>query len=74
MPILASASKSWRAKAFTNNLRFNRWINVAWLMVAWVVLQVMMGWLAGGQGYLLARPLHPGDAQNLLLTPSVALV
>src|ERR1700730_523222 len=27
-----------------------------------------------GQGYLLARPLHPGDAQNLLLMPSVALV
>ena len=25
-----------RAKAFTNNLRVNRWINVAWLMIAWV--------------------------------------
>jgi len=39
-----------------------------WLMVAWVVLQVMMGWLAGGQGYLLATPAHIGGfAAGLLL-------
>ncbi len=57
-----------RAKAFTNNLRVNRWINVAWLMISWVVLQVMMGWLAGGQGYLLATPAHIGGfAAGLLL-------
>jgi membrane associated rhomboid family serine protease len=57
-----------RAKAFTSNLRVNRWINVAWLMVAWVVLQMMMGWLAGGQGYLLATPAHIGGfAAGLLL-------
>ena len=57
-----------RAKAFTNNLRVNRWINVLWLLVAWVVLQVMMGWLAGGQGYLLATPAHVGGfAAGLLL-------
>ena len=57
-----------RAKAFTNNLRVNRWINVAWLMVAWIILQVMMGWLAGGQGYLLATPAHIGGfAAGLLL-------
>jgi len=57
-----------RPKAFTNNLRVNRWINVAWLMVAWIVLQVMMGWLAGGQGYLLATPAHIGGfAAGLLL-------
>jgi len=57
-----------RAKAFTNNLRVNRWINVVWLLAAWVVLQVMMGWLAGGQGYLLATPAHVGGfAAGLLL-------
>jgi membrane associated rhomboid family serine protease len=57
-----------RAKPFTNNLRINRWINVAWLLIAWVVLQVMMGWLAGGQGYLLATPAHVGGfAAGLLL-------
>jgi len=57
-----------RAKAFTSNLRVNRWINVFWLLVAWVVLQMMMGWLAGGQGYLLATPAHVGGfAAGLLL-------
>jgi membrane associated rhomboid family serine protease len=57
-----------RPKPFTNNLRLNRWINVVWLMVAWIVLQVMMGWLAGGQGYLLATPAHIGGfAAGLLL-------
>ena len=49
-----------RARPFTNNLRVNRWLNVAWLMAAWIVLQMMMGWLAGGQGYLLATPAHVG--------------
>jgi len=57
-----------RAKAFTSNLRVNRWINVFWLLVAWVVLQMMMAWLAGGQGYLLATPAHVGGfAAGLLL-------
>lgn len=57
-----------RAKPFTSNLRLNRWINVAWLLVAWIVLQMMMGWLAGGQGYLLATPAHVGGfAAGLLL-------
>jgi membrane associated rhomboid family serine protease len=57
-----------RAKPFTNNLRVNRWINVAWLMIAWIVLQIMMTWLAGGQGYLLATPAHVGGfAAGLLL-------
>ena len=57
-----------RAKAFTGNATINRWINVAWLMVAWVVLQMMMGWLAGSEGYLLATPAHVGGfAAGLLL-------
>ena len=57
-----------RARAFTHNLALNRWINVAWLMVAWVVLQFMMGWLGGQQGYLLATPAHVGGfAVGLLL-------
>ena len=57
-----------RAKAFTNNLALNRWINVAWLMIAWIVLQVMMGWLGNQQGYLLATPAHVGGfAAGLLL-------
>ena len=46
----------------------NRWINALWLLVAWIVLQLMMGWLAGAQGYLLATPAHVGGfAAGLLL-------
>ena len=57
-----------RAKAFTNNLRVNRWINVGWLLVAWLVLQLMMGWIGNQQGYLLATPAHVGGfAAGLLL-------
>ena len=57
-----------RARAFTNNLMVNRWINVAWLLVAWTVLQAMMGWLGNQQGYLLATPAHVGGfAAGLLL-------
>jgi len=57
-----------RARAFTNNLRVNRWINVLWLMAAWVVLQTMTAWLAGGEGVLLATPAHVGGfAAGLLL-------
>ena len=57
-----------RAKAFTSNLWLNRWINIIWLMAAWIVLQLMMGWLAGGQGYLLATPAHVGGfAAGLVL-------
>ena len=57
-----------RPKRVTNNFRLNRWINVVWLMAAWIVLQLMMGWLAGGQGYLLATPAHIGGfAAGLLL-------
>ena len=57
-----------RARPFTCNLRINRWINVVWLLVAWIALQMMMGWLAGGQGYLLATPAHVGGfAAGLLL-------
>ena len=67
-PIGAYALSFGRAKRITNNFHLNRWINVIWLMVAWIVLQLMMGWLAGSQGYLLATPAHIGGfAAGLLL-------
>jgi membrane associated rhomboid family serine protease len=57
-----------RAKMITRSARLNRWINVVWLLVAWVVLQLMMGWLAGSEGFLLATPAHVGGfAIGLLL-------
>jgi membrane associated rhomboid family serine protease len=49
-----------RAKRVTSSARLNRWINVVWLLVAWVALQVMLGWLANGEGTLLATPAHIG--------------
>ena len=49
-----------RAKRITSSPAVNRWINTLWLLAAWVVLQMMMAWLAGGQGFLLATPAHVG--------------
>jgi membrane associated rhomboid family serine protease len=49
-----------RAKLITRSARLNRWINIVWLLAAWVVLQVLVGWTAGSQGYLLATPAHIG--------------
>ena len=57
-----------RARMVTGSPALNRWINAIWLMVAWVVLQLMMGWLGNQQGYLLATPAHVGGfAAGLLL-------
>ena len=57
-----------RARMITRSPVVNRWINAIWLMIAWVVLQLMMGWLAGAQGYLLATPAHVGGfAAGLIL-------
>ena len=57
-----------RAKAVTNNLWLNRWINVVWLMVAWVLLQMATTWLAGTRGVLVATAAHVGGfAAGLLL-------
>jgi membrane associated rhomboid family serine protease len=49
-----------RPRRITNSLAVNRWINALWLLVAWVVIQAMMGWLAGVQGYALAIGAHIG--------------
>jgi len=64
-----------RARQVTRSPRLNRWINALWLLVAWVVLQLMMDWLAGGQGYLLATPAHVGGfAAGLLLQRPLLLL
>ena len=57
-----------RAKSVTRSPRINRWLNALWLLAAWIVLQLMMSWLAGAQGYVLATPAHVGGfAAGLLL-------
>lgn len=63
-----------RARRISSSPTLNRWINVIWLMIAWVILQLMMGWLAGGQGFLLATPAHVGGfAAGLLLQRTLLL-
>jgi membrane associated rhomboid family serine protease len=47
-------------KQVSRNQKLNRWIHVAWLLVAWIVLQWMAGYLAGGEGVMLATPAHIG--------------
>jgi membrane associated rhomboid family serine protease len=57
-----------RPRRFTSSPTANRWINAVWLMIAWIVLQLMMGWLGNTQGFLLAIPAHVGGfALGLLL-------
>ncbi|MGH6659118.1 MAG: rhomboid family intramembrane serine protease [Sphingomicrobium sp.] len=49
-----------RARSLSRSPRFNRLLNAMWLLAAWIVLQLAIGWLAGGQGQLLATPAHIG--------------
>ena len=49
-----------RPKQVTKNQKLNRWIHAAWLLATWVVVQWMAGFLAGGEGILLATPAHVG--------------
>ncbi|MEO5773264.1 MAG: rhomboid family intramembrane serine protease [Sphingomicrobium sp.] len=49
-----------RPKTIVRSAGLNRTLNALWLLAAWIVLQLMMGVLAGGQGLLLATPAHIG--------------
>jgi membrane associated rhomboid family serine protease len=49
-----------RQKAIVRSPGLNRAINALWLLAAWIVLQLMTGFLAGTQGFLLATPAHIG--------------
>jgi membrane associated rhomboid family serine protease len=49
-----------RAKPLVKSPWLNRWLNVAWLLAAWIVLQLMVAFLLGQQGMLLATPAHVG--------------
>ncbi|MEO6247110.1 MAG: rhomboid family intramembrane serine protease [Sphingomicrobium sp.] len=47
-------------KMIVKSRSLNRWLNVAWLLVAWIALQLGFGYLMGMQGMLLATPAHVG--------------
>jgi membrane associated rhomboid family serine protease len=49
-----------RPKRIVRNNTLNQLINGLWLLVAWIVLQMMTGFLAGTQGVLVATPAHVG--------------
>ncbi|MCY7271522.1 MAG: rhomboid family intramembrane serine protease [Sphingomonas bacterium] len=47
-------------KKIVASFRLNRWLNIAWLMAAWIVLQAMVGYLGGQQGVIIAIGAHIG--------------
>lgn len=49
-----------QSKRIVSSEKLNRLLNALWLLAAWVVLQLLVGWVAGGQGTLLATPAHIG--------------
>lgn len=49
-----------RPKRLVESLRLNRWLNIAWLLAAWVVLQVVVGYLSGQLGLMIAIGAHVG--------------
>ena len=49
-----------RPKPLVRNFRLNRALNTLWILVAWVVLQWMTGYLMGMQGIAVATGAHVG--------------
>lgn len=49
-----------KPKRLVASLRFNRWLNIAWLLAAWVALQVVIGFLGGQLGLMIAIGAHVG--------------
>ena len=49
-----------RPRAFTRSGRLKRMLNAVWLMAAWILIQLAVGYIAGGEGLLLATPAHIG--------------
>ncbi len=54
-------------KQIVKSRSLNRALNAAWLLVAWVVLQLMTGMLGGFEGVLVATPAHVGGFISGLL-------
>ena len=49
-----------RPKQIVRSQSLNRTLNALWLLAAWVVLQLLTGLTAGGQGLMLATAAHIG--------------
>jgi membrane associated rhomboid family serine protease len=49
-----------KPKRLVASLRLNRWLNIAWLMAAWVAIQLIIGYLGNQQGVMIAIGAHVG--------------
>jgi membrane associated rhomboid family serine protease len=49
-----------RPKQLVKAQWLNRALNTVWLLVAWVILQLMVSYLLGQEGMMLATPAHVG--------------
>ena len=56
----AFACSYGRPKRLVQSPPLNRALNIAWLLAAWIVIQLLVGFVAGQQGMLLATPAHIG--------------
>ena len=56
----AFAVRFGQAKRVTGSVGLDRAIHVIWLLVAWVVLQLMVDWMGAMEGTLIATPAHIG--------------
>lgn len=63
-----------RPKQIVRSQRLNRAINALWLLAAWIVLQLMTGLIAGGQGIALATAAHIGGFMAGLLMQRPLLI
>jgi membrane associated rhomboid family serine protease len=54
-------------KQIVKSHALNRALNALWLLAAWIVLQLMTGFLAGTQGVIVATPAHVGGFLSGLL-------
>ena len=49
-----------QTKRIVRSPGLNRVLNAAWLLAAWVVMQLLVGFAAGAEGVMLAVPAHIG--------------
>lgn len=49
-----------RPPQVSGNQKLNRAVHIAWLLAAWIVIQLLTEYMAGTQGVLLATPAHIG--------------
>ena len=63
-----------KPKRIVASLRLNRWLNIAWLLAAWVILQLIIAYLSGQLGLLIAVGAHIGGfVAGLLLQKPLLL-